>query len=427
MFELATFEVRSVDFGHRSALAHGTLSIAKSELLSAIGADPAFRDVGVEIVDRDEQARITQVTDVVEPRAKADGRAFPGLLSPVERAGLGRTHRLSGVAVVTAGEVPWLATSGLFVPADNVLETGEPGRMYNPYAGLDLVVLRLDPAPGLDYETYQRSYLLAGLKAARILAAASVGLEPDAVEAMELRRADGVPLVLYACQVQSSGSTMRSHLYGRSLDDLMPTMLHANELEDGALVSGGIGGHAAKLHTWMHQNDPVARGLRARHGHAWSFGGVILHRGHHFLFEDKQRVAVRIAQMASAARAEGLVFTLGGAGNNIVEVMLAIQHCEALGMKTVLLTWEHGGPDGCDYPLPYGVPEAIAIVSTGSMDEPTELGEPDRVVGVRSIRARPEIGGERIAADGLMRFQRRAPVVGAANPLGHLPVGCAER
>src|SRR5439155_1532997 len=161
-------------------------------------------------------ARITQITDVVEPRAKSGGTGgvFPGLLSPVEPAGGGRTDRLRGVAVVTSGEVPWLGSKGLFVAHDSVLDTAGPG---------------------------------AGL--------------------------------------------------------------HPNELADGALTSGGLGGHGAKMHTWMHQNNAVVERLMAGHGTRWDFAGVVLHRGHFYLYEDKQRVALRIAETATLLGAAGAIFT----------------------------------------------------------------------------------------------------------------------
>jgi len=169
--------------------------------------------------------------------------------------------------------------------------------------------------------------------------------------------------------------------------------VHPNELADGALTAGGLGGHGVKLHTWMHQNNAVVEHLVAGHGTRWDFGGIVLHRGHFYLYEDKQRVGLRIAESATLLGANGVVFTLGGAGNNVTEVMLAIQECERRGIKTVLITWEHAGPDGSDYPLPFAVPEAVAIVSTGNLDEPLALPKMDRVVGDDAIRVRPEIGG----------------------------------
>ena len=428
--ELRTFDVETVAFGGRTALAGRALTVSKRELADLVGADPAFASVEIELVRPGESARIPQITDVIEPRTKVGGTAgvFPGLLGPVEPVGRGRTDRLRGVAVVTSGEVPWLGAKGLFVAHDSVLDTAGPGADMHPYAGLHLVVLRFAFAEGVDHEGYERAILLAGLKAARALAQTARDAKPSTVETRELVRPDrALPRVVYAYQVQSQGVFLRSRLGGRPLDELLPTLVHPNELADGALTSGGLGGHGAKMHTWMHQNNPIVEGLLARHGTEWDFAGIVLHRGHYYLFEDKQRVGLRIAEMADLLGAKGAVFTLGGAGNNVTEVMLAIQECERRDIRTVLLTWEHGGPDGTDYPLPYAVPEAVAIVSTGSLDEPFGLPKMSRVVGGSSIRVRPEIGGVRFPVDGPIQLERGTMYAGAANPLGFQRTGCVER
>ena len=427
--ELRTFDVESVAFGDRTALAGRALTVSKDELRALVLADPAFSSVDIQLVRPGDAARITQITDVVEPRAKSGGTGgvFPGLLSPVEPAGGGRTDRLRGVAVVTSGQVPWLGSKGLFVAHDSVLDTAGPGADLHPYAGLHLLVFRLSFADGVDHEGLERAVLLAGEKVARTLALAAHDAEPSHVETRELvPPATPLPRVVYAYQVQSQGVFLRSRLYGRILDELVPTLVHPNELADGALTSGGLGGHGAKMHTWMHQNNAVVERLMAGHGTRWDFAGVVLHRGHFYLYEDKQRVALRIAETATLLGAAGAVFTLGGAGNNTTEVMLAIQECERRGIKTVLLTWEHAGPDGSDYPLPFGVAEAVAIVSTGNLDEPLDLPAMDHVVGDPAIRVRPEIGGVPFPVDGPIRLERRTLYAGAANPLGFGRTGSVE-
>jgi glycine reductase complex component B subunit alpha and beta len=427
--ELRTFEVDAVAFGERTALAGRTLTVAKDEIAALVAADPAFTAVDVQLVRPGERARITQITDVVEPRAKSGGPGsiFPGVLGPVEPAGNGRTDRLAHVAVVTTGEVPWLGAKGLFVAHDSVLDTAGPGADLHPYAGLHLLVLRFTFAPGVDHEGYERAVLLAGEKVARALALAARAAEPARVEVRELARpANALPRIVYAYQVQSQGVFLRSRLFGRVLDELLPTLVHPNELADGALTSGGLGGHGVKLHTWSHQNNPVVESLMAGHGTRWDFAGIVLSRGHFYLYEDKQRVGLRIAESAALLGAQGVVFTLGGAGNNVTEIMLAIQECERRGIRTVLITWEHAGPDGADYPLPFAVPEAVAIVSTGNLDEALALPAMDRVVGDPAIRVRPEIGGVPFPVDRAIELERRTLYAGAANPLGFGRSGSVE-
>jgi sarcosine reductase len=320
--ELASFPVEEVAFGDATCLDGARLLISRDELARAV-AHPAISGVDAELTRPGESVRVTQVSDVVEPRVKVSGGGdvFPGLLGPVEGVGAGRTHRLAGLAVMVCGEVPWLGASGLFVPRDNFVDTGGPGAEFTPYSQTSNLVLQLSFVDGLSHEDYQRAVVLAGLRAAHLLATSTSNqaLTPASMVVRDISTSNSsdLPRVVYAYQVQSQGVFMRSYLYGRSLDELLPTLVHPNELADGALVAGGLGGGAVKLTTWLHQNNPLVDGLYARHGVEWDFGGVILHRGHYYQYEDKQRVALQVARAAQVLRADGVVFSLGGGGNNI--------------------------------------------------------------------------------------------------------------
>jgi glycine reductase len=426
--ELATYPIEEVRLGDTTRLDGRRLGVDIDAIKEAV-AHAAIAGVEFDVVHPGEAARITQISDVVEPRIKPDGPAdvFPGLLGAVETVGSGRTNRLANMSVMVTGEVPWLGASGLFVPRDNFVDVGGPGAELSPYSQMWNLVLRLNFAEGFSHEDYQQAVVLAGVRTSRLLAAASVDLAPEDVTVRDLDSEHaGLPRVLYAYQVQSQGVFMRTYFYGRLLDELLPTLLHPSELADGALVAAGLGGASLKLTTWLHQNNPLVEGLFARHQSEWNFGGLILHRGHYYQYEDKQRVALQVARLAQMMRADGVVFTLGGGGNNITEVMLAIQACERQGIKTVLLAWEHAGPNGTDYPLPFAVPEAVAIVSTGSMDTPISLPPMQRVVGAPTLRIRPEVGGVALAVDGPLELSNRYELFGDANPVGFQRTGCRE-
>lgn len=55
---------------------------------------------------------------------------------------------------------------------------------------------------------------------------------------------------------------------------------------------------------------------------------------------------------------------------------------EDKGVKTVLITPEYGGVEGTELPYIFYVPEATAMVTTGSVDRQIELPSPERVIGV---------------------------------------------
>jgi glycine reductase complex component B subunit alpha and beta len=58
-----------------------------------------------------------------------------------------------------------------------------------------------------------------------------------------------------------------------------------------------------------------------------------------------------------------------------------VQACERNGIKTALVTYEHGGKEGRDSPLLFYLPEADAVVTTGSLDRGVELPAMDKVIG----------------------------------------------
>ena len=323
--ELGSFPIDEVALDNVTRLEGRRLTVAAADLRAAI-ANPAIAGLVIDLIHPGESTRITQISDVVEPRIKIPGSApggggdvFPGLVGPLEPVGQGRTHRLADLAVMVTGEVPWLGASGLFVPRDNFIDTAGPGADCTPHGQTVNLVLRLEFADGFSHEEYQQAVVLAGLRAARVLAATTVDLKPDEVAVRDLNMTrPELPRVLYAYQVQSQGVFMRTYLNGRPLDDLFPTLLHPNELADGVLVAGGLGGGSVKLTTWLHQNNPLVNGLFARHGVDWNFAGIILHRGHYYQYEDKQRVAMQIARVAQLIKmAEASCYTMAALRNAV--------------------------------------------------------------------------------------------------------------
>jgi len=206
---------------------------------------------------------------------------FPGVPGRSSPPGTAAPNRLRGVAVVTSGEVPWLGQKGLFVAHDSVLDTAGPGAELHPYAGLHLVVLRFSFAAGRRSRGIREGGSPRGRegRAGRSRSSRTT-VEPTRVETRELARpASALPRIVHAFQVQSQGVFLRSPALRRVLDELVPTVVHPNELADGALTSGGLGGHGAKMHTWMHRTTRWSTALYAGHGTRWDFAGIILHRG----------------------------------------------------------------------------------------------------------------------------------------------------
>ena len=80
--ELAEFPVKNVRFGKQTGYADGILEIDKDELLTSVLEDRKIAWADVDVAFPNEQTRVLNVRDVVEPRIKVSGPGcvFPGIL-----------------------------------------------------------------------------------------------------------------------------------------------------------------------------------------------------------------------------------------------------------------------------------------------------------------------------------------------------------
>ena len=277
--ELGTFPVTALEFGATTRLEGDRLIVDRETVHRLVAEDPTFRAVDVEIVRPGEAVRVVHVADTVEPRIKVagPGAIFPGTLGPLENVGEGRTHRLSGVAVMSSVEFPWRQAGGVVLPTEAIVDMSGPMTPYCPFSEMINLVLVLDLAPGLTDEEYERAVRLAGLRVAAYLAETTRGLEPPQLEVLDLTVTDiTLPKIVYIWQVYSLETYGGQYWYGLRLDNLFPTLIHPNEVIDGALVSGQHTAPNVKHCTWLNQNNAIIKELYAGHGRDHTFAGVIL-------------------------------------------------------------------------------------------------------------------------------------------------------
>jgi len=283
------------------------------------------------------------------------------------------------------------------------------------------VILELVLRDELPDEECDRAVHRAELRVAEYVAR-TVAAERSAaeVEDFELTAVTpSLPRVVYIAQITSQGPFAGTFYYGGYLDRLLPTIVHPNEFLDGALVDGNVAGPNIRIPTIVQQNNPLVTGLYREHGTSLCFAGVILLRGHYYGLEDKHRVAQQASKLARWLNADGAILSWENAGNGLMETMLTLQACDLAGIRTVLLTFEHGGAQGDDAPLQFYVPQAVAMVSSGSMDEPVVLPEVDRVFGGGdTIRLNPQMGGERVPGRGPITLDWRLELYASAGQAG---------
>lgn len=399
--ELATFEVGDVILGNETVLGDGVLTIDEQALKELILRDDHFADVTIDVVRPGESVRLVHIIDAVEPRLRVTqpGTDFPGMLGMPARVGEGRTNRLAGVAVLGTSEpipgepIYW---------REAVVDMAEPGSVYSPFGGLVNIVLGFTPRSDLlessatpnnlfegtpEAFEYNRAMRVAGLKAAVFLAEATGGLEPDSVEVFEHESHDrtGHPGVVYLYQLAIP------YIYGEIAPGAgaiggsahLPTVIHPNELLDGALVSGWNAIACMRELTYLVQNHAVVLDLYRRHGVDLDFRGVVLFTNGDTT-ASKERLANHAVNLTEALGGQSALVAYAGGGHPCVDAMMVCQGLEQRGVSTTMLMMEMA-PNPEESGFVHYLPEADAIVSTGNYEEKVELAAVGKVIGGDAI------------------------------------------
>ncbi|MBI4494559.1 MAG: hypothetical protein HY690_17405 [Chloroflexi bacterium] len=395
--ELASFAARDVRFSDRTRFEDGVLSVDREAVRRLILESGNFEDVAVEIARPGEATRLIHVMDAAEPRFKpGNGSTFPGFVGPRKTVGEGRTHRLAGIAVVSVGEP---AAGEPTYWREAIVDMAGPGAQASPFGSTVNLVLDFKPHPRyLDRDQpeaamhnimigspvaqrYNHAVRAAELKTAAYLARTTEHLEPDTLQVYELAPADPtLPRVVYFLQMNWID------IYGENTDGILPSLIHPNEILDGALVNAVSNHHAStRSCTYLNQNHALIRELYAHHGTGLNFVGVIAYPGAVINeIDQKNMLAEYAVKLARMLRAQGACSSFYGGGHPCVEFMLICQKCEQAGITTVQVMPEsYGTPD--DPGFVHFVPEAVAIVSAGRATQRVDLPAPSKVIGGREF------------------------------------------
>ena len=392
--ELNIVQITKVQSADATAVRNGVLCVNRQELEDLVKQDTRLTGVRIELANPGDKCRIVNVADVIEPRARiADsGPDFPGAVGMQGTAGHGTTCVLRGAAVLIndydiGGRQYQRADEG-------IIDMWGPGAEVGPYGKTCNVIVLASPANGTSVDEYCVALKIAGLKTAVHLAKAGAGLTPDEVEIYDippLRETAGtmqdLPRVAYICQVFTNQRVPLPGdpvLYGHHIEKMVPTILHPNELFDGALTDP-YRGYAA---TYVIQNHPMIKELYQNHGKTLHFAGVIISNAPSNAPESERtaNVAANLAKWILGA--DGAVLTKIGGGAPELTMALTAQRCEELGIKTALAL-AHQGIDASEITLKAStvfsnVPQVDAMVSMGTSTASPMLTLPpaDKVVGV---------------------------------------------
>ena len=417
--ELHRAAVRELRLGSKTKLEDGCLTVDATEALEVLCGLPLSR-ARLEVVSPGESARIIPVKDVIEPRCKLSGggEVFPGFIGDVETVGEGATLVLEGAAVVTCAPVVGFQ--------EGFIDMCGPGAAYTPFSKTRNVVLVAEPEEGLEKHAYEGALRLAGLRLAHHLARACVGAPVDRVESYELpplsESRSGLPRFVYIYMLQSQGLLHDTYLYGVDVKRILPTLIHPNEVLDGAIASGNCVSACDKNTTYHHLNNPVIAELYSRHGVDLDFLGVIV-TNENVVLADKKRSSSYTAKLAALIGAEVALVTEEGYGNPDTDLVMNCVKLEKRGIRTVLITDEAAGADGASQGLADAVAEATAVVSAGNVNAVVVVPPMDRVLGwPESIATLSGGNGSSLRPDGSIETEIQA-IIGSTNELGFSAIG----
>jgi len=276
-----------------------------------------------------------------------------------------------------------------------VIDMSGPAAALSEFGRTHNLVISAWPAPGVGRSEYLAAVRLAGLKAAVHLAQAARGAEAERVEVFELPSHARVPAALahlprvaYVFQIHSHQRPTgvdEGILYGDPIRRMLPTVIHPNEILDGAVVRGFMGRNAT---TWAFQNHPLIRALYTRHGRALWFAGVVVTVAQATEPERVRSAFVAAGLVAHVLGADGAVLTKIGGGAPHVDMAQAAAQCEALGVKTTLIVEDMSTDGSADGMLLFNFPGMDALVNVGSGQEPFVFPPMERVVGADDQAAR---------------------------------------
>jgi len=401
---LDIFQIKDIQFAADTSLKGGILYIDRAELCEILEKDTRISRVEIELAHPGERCRIIQVADVIEPRAKINkGEDIP---DPV---GEGRTAVLRNAAVVMSdyrekGEVTTSKD-----PDGEIIDMRGPGAGIGIYGNTHNVVVLPYPRERVTNPDYLAALKIAGLRTAEYLAKAAEKVEPDEVEIYALpslpevaRGIEDLPKVTYIFQIQSlqfepvPGEPV---LFGGQAAGIAPTILHPNEILDGAVTSPLP---ALNVQTYQIQNHPTIKELYQRHGKDLCFAHVIVTTAPSNVREYERMANMAAGMAKGVVGADGAVLTKTGGGAPELVMARTAQRCEQLGIKTAIAML-HMGADISDAKFGastiFNMPEVDAIVSMGMPFMELTLPPMERIIGRPGLSTEnPPVRGEIVRA-----------------------------
>ena len=407
--------IKDIQFGNETRVDQGVLYINRDELENLLMKDRRFRQVDIEVARPGDSCRIFEVVDVIEPRAKVENgqEDEAGPEKGPQSIGEGVTCVLQGAAIALIDCRERQDVAGSTLPRGDIIDMSGPGREVGLYGNTCNVVLLPRPKQGVNPLEYQAALKMAGLKTSAYLAAAGKDLPPDATEVYDLppltRIKDGMedlPKITYIFQIlslQYEPIPGDPTLFGKQAGGIVPTILHPNQVLDGAVTSALPG---LNVQTYGIQNHSLIKELYSRHGKDLCFTGVIATIAPNNVLEFDRIADITASLARDVIGADGAILTKVGGGAPELAMARTAQRCEQMGIKTTIAML-HMGADFKDAKFGattiFNLPEVDAIVSMGVPYTAVTLPTVERVIGPRDFPEGSAIAGEIVQGLGFIK------------------------
>ncbi len=418
--ELRKIKVTDVDFAEANGFSNGCLHIDKNAMIEELSKIVNVKEIKIDLAKPGEKTRIIPVKDVIEPRYRVDKKAsyFTAVTGEAAQAGEGKVNVLEGAAIVTIGDIVGFQ--------EGVIDMWGEGAKWTPFSKTLNIVVDITPEEGLNPHEHESTVREVGLKAAEYVGKISKDVEEFETKIYEMgsvfeesNKYPDLPKVLYVEMLISQGLLHDGYIYGVNSSQLLPTLLHANEEIDGAVISGNCVAACDKITTYQHQNNPIVLDLYERHGKDINFMGVIL-TPELTTLTGKFRTCDYTAKLCKMLGADGVIVSEEGYGNPDSDLLMICDRLEKHGIKTVLVTDECAGWEGDSQPLADTSENAVAVVSTGNVSHVVKLDKAEKILG--NPNAIENLAGGWAGAyneeDGTMVMELNA-VIGSTSEIGY--------
>ncbi len=316
------------------------LFISINALKNNLMDDRRIVSLDVRVIDKDnDDTRFVNVIDIIQPRCKLKGgQNFPGFVGDIETAGKGITRSLDNVIVVVCS-----ASIGKGRTVQKFFDTGGSGARLTEFSNKNILYLCGETAEDISENEHEDVLRTAGMKAAVYLAELAKSLKVSSTDIYDLdlnikcNSDEGLPRICYYYQVYAPhydyGNIPSKPLYGQTVTEMPPTILHPNEILDGAMS----GVHIQAYYTYDNQNHGLIKELYKRHiNKEIVFCGVVV--GVLSMNEMRRGFFVKHAGklIKDVLNADGAVLTkFHGGAAHLDSALIAIE-CEKLGVGTSL-------------------------------------------------------------------------------------------